>query len=370
MTKSIWFACLAPLLAACSFTAADDRAPPPPSADALALARARIADTVHLVLVTADDGDAIDGADLGPLDGPLLGRLAARGAEGLLADAEAAPAVRVAYTELLPPVDADVRAVEVGENYPGAEEAPSPYLFPNHAVTMPALGNVPAASAELLDYQVALCMVLGEPVAAAADFERARKGFFLCQHLIDRGLQISEGDFERPEAAAGVTVAGRRRGYWRTGPYLYVPADARAYAKQAALKLEVNGRVRQDAPVSAMRWPIGEIAKQTLAVGPATRWTVDGVPTRLYDGAALPAGLVFVTGTPAGVVYEPPGEDFIDDTRARYVLDAVFLSGIDFDEYVKTEYVASERASGRYLRAGDRIEATGTFLGRLAVRID
>src|SRR6187402_2232232 len=117
--KTLTLACLSPLaaLAACVFTPEDLPAAPPPSGDAIALARARIGGAVHLVLVTTDDGTAIDGADLGPLEGPALGRVAARDIDGLLADATVAALVRVPYADLLPPVDADVPAIEVGANY-------------------------------------------------------------------------------------------------------------------------------------------------------------------------------------------------------------------------------------------------------------
>ncbi len=358
-------------LGGCAFSPADLPAAPPPTGDAIALARAELAGAVHLVLVTADDGEAIDGADLGPLDGPALGQVVARGIDGLLADAAEAPRVRVPYARLLPPVDATVPAIEVGANYPDpASAAPGPYLFPSQAAPAPATGAVAAAGAELLDYGVGLCVTLGQPVAVAGAVDAATLGFFLCQHLIDRGIELREGDLEHPERARGLTEAGRRRGYWRTGPYLYHPRDPRAYAERAGLRLTVNGDVRQDADVAAMRWPVGEIVRQTLATGAAPSWTVDGTPVPLHAGAALPAGLTFLTGTPEGVAYRPPSEDFIDDARATYIREAIFLTGVGFDEYMIGQYVAQERASGRYLRAGDRVEASGTFLGELAVTIE
>jgi 2,4-didehydro-3-deoxy-L-rhamnonate hydrolase len=373
MTRTLALACLTPLaaLAACVFTPEDDLpAAPLPSGDAIALARARIGGTVHLVLVNADTGDSLDGADLGPLEGPALARVTARGLDGIVTDATSGVLVRVPYTDLLPPVDAAVPAIEVGANYPDPEAAaPAPFLFPNQAVTAPARGTVPAGAAELLDYQVGLCMTLGAQISDAGALDRAHQGFFLCQHLIDRGIELREGDLDHPERARGLTEAGRRSGYWRTGPYLYIPSDPRAFLGRASIRLSVNGAVRQDAPVSTMHWLPGEIVKQALATGSLPSWTVDGAPTRLYTGAALPAGSSIMTGTPAGSMYRPPSEDFIDDARAIYIRDAIFLTGVGFDTYVKSRYLAAERASGRYLRAGDRIEAAGTFLGRLEVSI-
>jgi 2-keto-4-pentenoate hydratase/2-oxohepta-3-ene-1,7-dioic acid hydratase in catechol pathway len=373
MMKMSRLACLAPLaLAACVFSPSDPSAAPPPSGDSIALARAPIDGATHLLLVTDDDGATIDAADLGPLTGPALGRAAARGIDGLLADAADAPRVRVPYAQLLPPVDADVPAIEVGANYPDPAGAASPFLFPNQAAPAPAVGAVAAAAggAELLDHGVALCAVLGEPVAAAPAADTALRGFYLCQHLADRGAQLRAMDLDHPERPLGLTEAGRRLGYWRTGPYLYVPRDPAAYLARAELRLAVNGMFRQDAPVSVMRWSVAEVARQTLATGAAPSWIVDGAPARLYAGGPLPAGLSIVTGTPAGSLYRPPSESFIDDTRARYIFDAVYLTGVGFDTYAKDRYLAQERASGRYLRAGDRVEASGTFLGRLEVAIE
>ncbi len=380
MTKTSWLSGLAALLAgylgACGFeTRADDSGdgvtPPPPTVDAIAIARATIGGAVHIVLVFGDNGESIDGADLGAFDGSIMERIARQGTDGILADAMAAPPIRVGYDVLLPPVEVSAASVDVVENYPDPKnQSDAPFMFPNVAKPTPAIGSVPASAAELLDYQVELCVVLGQEAPTAAAFATAPKGWFLCEHMIDRGTQLRNGDDDHPERAKGYPEATSRRGYWRTGPYLYVPRDASPYLAAATLHLEVNGDVRQSSAVAAMRWPIDEIAKRTLAIGADARWSFNGTPIRLIPGATLPAGLVLVTGSPAGSAFDPPDDEFVERAHRDYILGGGYLSGMSMDEFTTNRVLARERTNQRYLHAGDVLEASATYLGRLRVTID
>ncbi len=357
MTKTLLLSGLAALLlAACGSDSSpvggpdepngDSGTPPPPTTSSIALARTTIAGATHLVLVISDDGDAIDGSDLGVLDGTIMARVMADGLAGILEAAVSAPDVHVAYAALLPPVEVTAASVDVVANYPDPMNvADQPFLFPNVAVTSPAVGRVEAA--DLLDYQVELCVVLGQDAATPGAFTAAAKGFFLCEHMIDREIQLDDFDFDHPERAEGFPEATSQRGYWRTGPYLYVPRDPAHYLATAELHLAVNRDDRQSAAVSTMRWSLEEIAKQTLDVGSSSHWSLHGTPLRLIAGTKLPAGLVLVTGTPAGSAFD-----------------------LDEDDLVGSALVAPEPQATRYLRAGDQLEASGTFLGRLRVTID
>jgi 2-keto-4-pentenoate hydratase/2-oxohepta-3-ene-1,7-dioic acid hydratase in catechol pathway len=378
MTKTLRPSSLALLLVAWLVACGSDSAPgtgddptsPPPTTDAIALARATLDGGVHLVLVLGDDGAAIDGADLGSFEGSIMERVAAQGIEAILADAADAPMVHLSYEALLPPVEVNAPSVDVVENYPDPANADDPFLFPNVARPSPATGSVPAASAELLDYQVELCVVLGQEATTSAVFATALAGFFLCEHMTDRGVQIRGADFDHPERAEGYPEASSRPGYWRTGPYLYCPRDPARYLATAELHLAVNGELRQDAAVATMRWPVNEIARQTLAIGAAARWSFDDMPIRLIAGTTLPAGLVLVTGTPAGAAFEPPSEDFLDEARRQYIFDGGYLSGLSLDEFTKQKLVEREQTSDRYLVKGDTVEASATYLGRLRITID
>lgn len=145
---------------------------------------------------------------------------------------------------------------------------------------------------------------------------------------------------------------------------------AARYLADATLHLEVNGEVRQDAPVNRMKWPINEIANQALLVGTAQRWKLEHEAIGLLTERSLPAHLTFFTGTLAGVAFEPPTEDFIDRARQQYLLEGGIFSGMTLDAYTRARYRQQQQHHARHLELGDTVDARGTFLGSLHVSID
>lgn len=230
-----------------------------------------------------------------------------------------------------------------------ASVSDQPFLFPSLATPGPAVGSVSASLGDLLDYEVQLCGVLGHDVTSAAAFKTAPQAFFLCAYIVDREAQLDDMDLDHPERADGYSDVYSTHGSWRSGPYLYVPRDPAGYLTTATLHLEVNGEVRQDARVAGMKWPINEIANQTLLVGTAQRWKLDGEPIGLLTERRLPAHLTFLTGTPAGVALEPPSDDFIGHARRQYFLDGGILGGMTIDAYTKARYSQQLRQDARYL---------------------
>lgn len=113
-----------------------------------------------------------------------------------------------------------------------------------------------------------------------------------------------------------------------------------------------------------------EIANQTLLVGTAQRWELDGESIGLLTERSLPAHLTFLTGTTAGVAFELPTDDFIGHARQQYLLDGGIFSGMTIDAYTKARYSQQQQHNARYLKQGDTIDARGTFLGSLHVAID
>jgi 2-keto-4-pentenoate hydratase/2-oxohepta-3-ene-1,7-dioic acid hydratase in catechol pathway len=352
--------------------------PPVPSPALIALARIARADGPHAALVLADDGDAITAIDLGAAPGPLLARVVAVGIDGVLDDADGRPVETIDHADLLPPVDGLATHVNLAENYVAHQDETGagglggpidPFLFPKIAAPTPAIASVPALPGELLDYEVELCVVLGEDVATAAAFDAAILGFFVCGDMSDRAIQIRDGDPFAPEAAAGFTDAKSKPGYLPTGPYLAVPRDWRAFVGGVTLHLAVDGEARQDAPASEMIWAPDRAAAEVLAIGNAPRWTYQGAPVGLIPDAILPAGLVMMTGTPGGVVFRPPSLEFILEAIGAYFAAGGPLTGVELDAFIKQRYLDAELASGKYLAPGDELELSGTGLGRQRITI-
>lgn len=369
------------LLAACAGEAPrssnDDPIAPAPADDVLppssiAVARALIDGAPHLIAVTGETDEGLAGFDLGVLEGSALERVREATLEGIALETIDAPRVTVPRSALLPPVDTIGASINVAENYVdhAAETgtgAAAPYLFPKVAATTPADSRVAASSAELLDYEVELCMVVGESIASPDQLAGALKGFFLCNDLSDRAIQIREADPDAPQTAKGFTDAKSKPGYLPTGPFMVV---TRQPMFDTELELAVNGEPRQQAAASEMVMAPAGILEQTLALAGQPNWTYQGSAIPLIATGEVPAGTLFVTGTPGGVVFAPPSQLFKLEALVDYAQDGGPLTGMGPEEYVREAYVAHEKASGRYLAAGDQITARATGLGQMTIAID
>lgn len=179
----------------------------------------------------------------------------------------------------------------------------------------------------LLDYEVELGLVIGRPVTEPTTVGEADLGCFvaglvLANDVSARDVQVPERQWFRGKSF---------RGFCPVGPVFYFmePADwARLYSLD--LLLTVNGAVRQKASLGQM-----------MHRPPETLSLISSV----FD---LRVGDLILTGTPGGVSMRVPPKP-----RWEEIAD-LFLS----DKVKFARFVEAQEASGRYLREGDRVEAS------------
>jgi 2-keto-4-pentenoate hydratase/2-oxohepta-3-ene-1,7-dioic acid hydratase in catechol pathway len=192
---------------------------------------------------------------------------------------------------------------------PGLTTVPRPFIMPATAVANPG-DQIPwPAYSETIDYELELAIVIGRKAKAVA-MENALEiiaGYTIVNDVSARTVTFKKDRAERPWDEFYDWLNGKwADGFCPMGPYL-LTADEIEDVQNLDMKLTVNGEVRQNANSSQMIHTVAQIV------------------SFLSHLMTLEPGDIIATGTPSGVAM----------------------------------------ATGNYLKAGDRIEASIENLGTL-----
>lgn len=192
---------------------------------------------------------------------------------------------------------------------PRVTTVPRPFIMPATAVANPG-DQIPwPAYSETIDYELELAIVIGRKAKAVAQ-EKALEiiaGYTIVNDVSARTVTFKKNRAERPWDEFYDWLNGKwADGFCPMGPYL-LTADEIEDVQNLDMKLTVNGEVRQNANSSQMIHTIAQII------------------SFLSNLMTLEPGDIIATGTPSGVGF----------------------------------------ATGNYLKAGDRIEASIENLGTL-----
>ena len=308
----------------------------------------------RVLAVTRYEDGRVDGVDLGAGDPIALIRV--EGWDTLRGRIDAAPAsarVSVAARELDVPVDLRDHHVGTGLNFPahagesGAGE--EPFLFPK--LTRPTAPRATVAVAgRLLDYEVEVAWV---PLAPLAEQDRpASMGLILCNDYTDRDALLRTLDPWNPSSGKGFTTGKSFPGSLPVGDLFVIPRDVRAFTTGIELRLWVNDRLRQQAPLAAITWKLDDLLAQTFARRDLA-WDDRGTEVRLpvVDGR-IPDRTLVMSGTPDGTVFRAIGTG----QRLRG-LGAWLFGGWSrpLPAHVIDAYIRDARDAGIYLQPGDRV---------------
>ncbi|GAA3124888.1 fumarylacetoacetate hydrolase family protein [Streptomyces rameus] len=226
--------------------------------------------------------DDIDGTLLA--DGTALGRVRAAAEAGEL------PALDPAGLRVGPPVGRIGKVVCIGLNYhdhareTGAEPPAEPVVFlkaPDTVVGPDDTVLVPRDSVKT-DWEVELAVVIGRTARYLDSAEEALAhvaGYAVAHDVSEREFQIERG---------GTWDKGKNcETFNPLGPWL-VTADEVADPQNLALRLWVNGQLKQDGTTAEQIFPVGEVVRY------------------LSRFMTLYPGDVINTGTPAGVAMGQP----------------------------------------------------------------
>jgi 2,4-diketo-3-deoxy-L-fuconate hydrolase len=265
------------------------------------------------------------------------------------------------------PVRLAAAHIAAGTNYrEHADEASvegGPFLFPKLVVPTSARAPIPARQA-LLDYEVELCLVTMEPIGP---HERASGALILCNDVTDRATLLRNVDPSDPQSGKGFTSGKSAPGYLPVGDLLVVPRDLQAYVAGLELRLSVNGRERQRAPVTDWIWDFDEILDQARARRNAS-WAYRGGTARFPftpDGT-LPSRTLILAGTPAGTVFQG-----IDKSDYAWGLFEWLAGGWGESvvHHVIERHIAAARRARTYLQPGDEVTIRVDRLGVLHNRV-
>lgn len=236
----------------------------------------------------------------------------------------------------LPPVTAPCRIVCQGKNYAehrvetgsSPDKPPFNLLFSkaDSALTGPYATIRRPPGVRLLDYEIELGLVIGEPITAdcridADNWHAYVAGLVLANDVSARDVQLGQGQWFKGKSY---------RTFCPVGPWIVPMDDAvRAAFDELELTLAVNGERRQHAFAGQMLFKPWETLAEIATI------------------MDLGPGDLLLTGTPGGVaLHVPPA------WKQR-------LGALLFDEARRTQmFIERQARNPRYLKDGDVIEAT------------
>ncbi|MBS7563012.1 fumarylacetoacetate hydrolase family protein [Mucilaginibacter sp. Bleaf8] len=343
--------------------------------EALTLSRFSKDGHVHTLAVLEDDGIHITGIDLSA-ELKRYDRNSFDVIRNLTFD-EVVKIIRttsnkviISHKDLLPSV-AGREHLAIGINYAehGKETGQvKPFMFPKFVSTDPAIHQLPYTRGWLLDHEVELGIAFPTAVCSVADINHMMVGFLVVNDFTDRATLMQKMDSRNVTGGKGFPDAKSKKGFLPTGPYIVVPKDWRAFVKELHLQLSVNGHIRQSGSAKDMVWNIDKIIEQSLAVKGKIKSYYQGKMVKLFEGNCIPANSIIITGTPSGVVFNAPTKGFIFGAVMKYIFTGGFFR-VKMHPYILQQYLKKEYTNPRYLKPGDFVESSISFLGTIKTSI-
>ncbi|WP_375419694.1 fumarylacetoacetate hydrolase family protein [uncultured Sphingomonas sp.] len=331
---------------------------------------------VVTLLVTGFDHDLVRAVDLtasgAPLDADVFDVMSKLGAARLAEAYRAKGQKSYRMDRLLPAGGTSIRHVATGTNFrEHAKEAGigNIFNFPKFNSATPPRTSVALRPGALLDYEVEICVRFDRNVSSVADFDAARKGFFLCGDFTDRAKLMRLVDPKHIESGRGFSDAKSGDDFFPTGPFLVIPGDWKSFVDGQRMTTEVNRVVRQDARGVEMIVDFRGIVGKALTNGEGGSYRYRGSPVPLLAGGRIARGSAVMSGTSEGVIFMPPrARDFLTG-GARYIFTGPMLRGESAQRVMIEGFIDMERAAGRYLKAGDMVSHRSSTLGDVQIRV-
>jgi 2,4-diketo-3-deoxy-L-fuconate hydrolase len=343
--------------------------------DALTLARFDKGGQVHTVAVLEDDGKSIKGIDISSELGKY-NQNAFDVIEGMEFDDivklthTSTKRASLRYEDLLPSVTGETH-LAIGINYAehGKETGQvRPFMFPKYVNTEPAVHQLKYTKGWLLDHEVELGIVFPKAVCSSADLNSMMIGFLVVNDFTDRATLMRKMDSQNVVSGKGFPDAKSKKGFLPTGPYIVIPRDWRAFVNELDLSLSVNGQQRQHGSARDMVWNINKIIEQSLSVKGEKKSYYQDKMVNLFEGNCIPANSIIITGTPSGVVFNAPSKGFIIGAVTKYIFTGGFFRS-KMHPYILQQYLKKELKNTHYLKPGDTVETSISYLGTIKTSI-
>jgi len=279
-------------------------------------------------------------------------------------------------SELLPATFINTKHIGAAGNYP--EHANETSLDPNNVFIFPKLGEVtPSNSAievyktNLLDYEVEICATFDRDLFDMNDFNHSIVGLFICNDWSDRSHIIRKFDSNHPELAAGLTDAKSKPGYYQAGSFMVVPYNYETFLKDINLSLTLNNETKQNQNASKMILSIKDLVEMTFSRGHEYNWYLGDENIAIIPSGFIEKGMTVLTGTPEGVIFRPPSTTLKLGFAARYIITGILgpFYHQTIVDYIREKYIKKLIRKKVFLRPGDQIISSGTYLGDIKTSI-
>ena len=341
--------------------------------EALTFARMKTDGGTAVLAVTSYGGGNVTGVPLVDAEGVAYAdALTAYDELGYDAIAELAAQpgeVSVPAAQLATALSGDFSSVAVGTNYKDHADETSVeevFLFAKRVTPTPSRGTL-AVGSGLLDYEGELALVplrdlhAGEPSPASM-------GLILANDFTDRQLLLEQSDPNNIASGQGFTNAKSQPGFLPIGDLFVIPRDWQAFHRDLQFELYVDGQLRQRATPMDLIWDADTILEEIFAAGDRT-FDHDGTPVTVTDEVGtIPRGTLILTGTPAGVIFRPPGTRQI----TLGVLEYGASFGTNADSVIDSAinvYVREAANSKAYLQANQQVVTRSDRLGQIVIDI-
>lgn len=362
---SLRHTCLA--LAALAVLPAGAAPPPPPVLAPLeqahTFAQVRQGDRVHTLLAVKLDAGKLTAVDLSAAIGlysadafDVISRFDGAALDALARQAPAT--VSHPLAQLLGVGPRGLAHIAAGTNYPAHGEEVGmhqAFLFPKLSAAGGPRSKVAAAPGALLDYEVEVCARFDRELRSNADFDAARKGFFLCGDFSDRATLVRNINLRNPASGDGFADAKSGPDRFPSGALLVVPRDWKTFLQGVTIATYVDGQQRQHARAGDMIKDLRAIVSETLDEAGARSWSYAGGRIPMVARAAIGTESAVLTGTGDGVVFKEP-EPAVIAAVMRAPDRAAQLAQIE-------RYLAREAARRIYLQPGNRVRHASNYLG-------
>jgi 2-keto-4-pentenoate hydratase/2-oxohepta-3-ene-1,7-dioic acid hydratase in catechol pathway len=322
--------------------------------------------------VSAIHATEIEAIDLGVAAADMFDAVAMVGPERLSALRAGGTAKRYAVSELLSPAGVADAHIASGTNFiEHQQEADigSVFNFPKFGQATPAVATVKLNAGVLLDYEVEICVRFDRDIASLADFDAARKGFFVCGDFSDRAMLVQRVDRANVASGIGFTDAKSGPDFFPTGPVMVIPQDWAGFVAVERIVTKVNGGMRQDARGGEMILDFRELTDKALKDAANPRYVRDGEKVTLFPGSAIPRGAVLMSGTAEGVIFMPPTPEDFAEGRRRVLASGAPPSEAAEGRATIEAFIEREMAARRYLQPGDVVEHASASMGQARVTV-
>jgi 2,4-didehydro-3-deoxy-L-rhamnonate hydrolase len=340
-----------------------------PTDQALTFARTGTVNDARLFAVKAFNADQISVIELTEAFGTRyqdpIDLFNAVGYEGIRVHIEGGDAEKLAIApgDLIMPVNLTNAHIAAGTNFAAHAEESSvedgPFLFAKPVTPTPHDAAVEVGDA-LLDYEVELAYVT--LTDAPLNKVPQNMGIILANDFTDRATLLRLINTDDVTSGDGFATGKGGEGYLPVGNLFVIPRNFETFVADIDLKLAVNGKLRQQAPMTLAIWDIHELFRQ-IKSRQATRWSHKGEEIGLpLSNGAIPARTLILAGTPDGTVFAGIPKRTMAAGALRWLAGGW---GKPLPQHVIERYIKSAKKKGNFLQPGDAVSIHVDNMGTL-----